>query len=156
MAKANSDVYAIFRWRCTVDIIHNRHSKMTEKETLQGNKLIAEFLGFKRDISCKDFAIPYWYKKTKDGKCFFGYDSQLKYHESWNWLMPVVEKINLLAIDNYGEMNVIIAANECVIGEDYSNPIIKVVRDFDNPLIDMVYKACIQFIQWYNENKTPA
>ena len=75
----------------------------------------------------------------------------LQYHESWNWLMPVVEKINTITIDNYGEMNVMISAHECLIGEDYYHPIVDIKIEPEKSMKQMVYKAVVEFIKWYNE-----
>ena len=59
--------------------------------------------------------------------------SELEYHTSWDWLMPVVEKIKDLG---------------------YSQELDKI----DNVLtcdlrINSLYKAVVEFIKWYNENK---
>ena len=48
---------------------------MTQEEILEGNKLINAFMG-------------YPYNMTKNG-----YPEQVIYHSSWDWLMPVVERI---------------------------------------------------------------
>src|SRR5437773_1868401 len=59
-----------------------------KNEVVEGNKLIAEFLGAKYD------GRKYW--TFPDGSMKIhspDYSSQLKYHSSWDWLMPVVEKI---------------------------------------------------------------
>ena len=53
----------------------------TDKEILEGNKLIAEFMT----------------GQSKDSKVFFKLncvDTELKYHPSWDWLMPVIGKIS--------------------------------------------------------------
>jgi hypothetical protein len=52
----------------------------------EGNKLIAEFMGYQ---------INYGFKK--DGILFAGQHINVKkllYHKSWNWLMPVIGKIS--------------------------------------------------------------
>ena len=48
-----------------------------EKEIIEGNKLIAEFMG-----------LSMLHNQTRL--------ETLKYHSSWDWLMPVVEKIEQL------------------------------------------------------------
>lgn len=63
------------------------------KNTTEGNKLIAEFMGasFKsykkgqKTITNLYFDNPPSYNGISD--------ENLKYHSSWDWLMPVVEKI---------------------------------------------------------------
>ena len=44
--------------------------------TQENNKMIAEFMG-----------------SNLDGLEPFQYEDELQYHKDWNWLMPVVEKI---------------------------------------------------------------
>lgn len=61
----------------------------TTDEILDGNKLIAEFMEFKimyknGNIPCVD--IPYVSCEP--------ISSWAKYHVSWDWLMPVIEKIS--------------------------------------------------------------
>jgi len=75
------------------------------KEQIQGNKLIAEFMGhrFTGDGVKKAYCMylpdqQYWsfsawnvegYPDSLDEKI----EAYFKYHDSWDWLMPVVEKI---------------------------------------------------------------
>ena len=49
----------------------------------EGNKLIAEFVGAK--LTKGNFYL-------LDGE-ILAHEADLKYHTSWDWLMPVVEKI---------------------------------------------------------------
>jgi hypothetical protein len=57
--------------------------------TQENNKLIAEFMNYPDLGTEGDF-------------------SYLKYHSSWDWLMPVLKKINLqLNPDNYNEWRMI-------------------------------------------------
>lgn len=75
---------------------------MTGKEILEGNKLIAEFMG--ADISTpKDKDIIYMSitmcnELVLPNNCGAVKVRHLDYHESWDWLMPVVEKIESLGI----------------------------------------------------------
>jgi len=85
---------------------------------LENNKLIAEFMGLvESSISDK-----YWTEKSKEG---FGQGElfELQYHTSWDWLMPVVEKIYSIDAD---------------------------VDFFKNISLEATYKAVIEFIKWYN------
>jgi len=53
---------------------------------MKGNKLIAEFMGMQHtDIG--------WYDNEEALKLKDNTFDKLNYHESWDWLMPVVEKI---------------------------------------------------------------
>lgn len=60
------------------------------------NEAIAIFEGWKRDGEK--------YIKNPEGAVYIhgaGYDSQLKYHESWEWLMKVIEKISKIPLLNW-------------------------------------------------------
>ena len=61
---------------------------MTDKEILDGNKLVAEFMGAKMWVENYHGIniIKFPNESTFD---LFG----LKYHSSWDWLMPVIGKI---------------------------------------------------------------
>ncbi len=97
--------------------------------TEEGNKLIAEFHG--------EFDV--W--KPTDGI----YPFPLKYNSSWDWLMPVVEKIESLD----GNFIVTIEALYCVISENGENPIIECQQH--ETKIENVFQVVIQFIEWYNQ-----
>lgn len=102
------------------------------------NELIAEFMDgttFDSDGLCTDPEKKYSWRPG----C---YDSlkveHLAYHNNWNWLMPVVEKIDSLNIE---EFNI----------DEFDNQIeILLKLDIFTP-IDKVYKAIVEFIKWYNE-----
>ena len=168
---------------------------MKSDEILEGNKLIAEFMGwpklpkkddillynralcqsnnyltvskvennmiyFKEDTGYECYSIEYW-----DGTVFRPklYKSCLPapskpYHSSWDWLMPVVEKIedthankdlhygHRFKIDNWE-----IVVQDCLSGKIRCSVSPASVRISSK--IDAVYQAVIEFIKWYNENK---
>lgn len=65
---------------------------MTPKEIVEKNKIIAEFMG---GILHTNGSSGEWFKF--DGG--IAHDtSDLKYHSSWDWLMPVVEKIEQITL----------------------------------------------------------
>ena len=104
------------------------------KEILEGNKLIKDFYTnehirgqFGRILSADEY----------------------KYHFSWDWLMPVVEKINTTEL-NGESFGVIIFGNYCHIN-DSENLIFEVTRaSINEPLVYAVWKAVVQFIHFYN------
>ena len=86
----------------------------------KNNKLIAEFMGVDQvDI---DYA--------------FNEHGQLKYHLSWDWLMPVVQKIG----DEY--LNTPFDETYSHLTEQYEN--IWTIED--------TYNAVVEFIKDYNQN----
>lgn len=79
-----------------------------------------------------------------------------KFHLQWDWLMPVVEKIETINDPHHGFFGVYISSNSCCIqGTNlrtdkkqeppvYFNDVVH-----DNKL-SSTYSAVIIFIQWYN------
>jgi len=109
------------------------------------NKLIAEFMGFKRyPIEGKSDGYYVQFKKGSipSPTCI----SSLEFQYSWDWLMPVVEKIN--------ERDwVTIFSDECKIHSLNVNEFEDiVVINEGTSLIKTVYEAVCKYIEWYNEN----
>lgn len=64
---------------------------MKKEEIIEGNKLIAEFMGLK--LNAREYPkTPYYELHTQ----FVAYVDNLKYHLDWNWIMAVIEKIESL------------------------------------------------------------
>lgn len=101
-------------------------------KTNEGNKLIAEFMG--HEVAYSDTSHP----------CIMGEMncwSPIKYHKSWDWLMPVIQKIGNLDFNKTEGLESIIY---------YYFP------HNSNMLfipIDLIYDRIIKLITWYNENK---
>ena len=107
------------------------------------NKLIAEFLGY-IDNGCSEegFLID---PKTNYDVCI----DSLQFHTDWNWLMQVVEKIESL-----GYWTELLGGchQEFRIGK--INQIKEFINKDGSDKKEAVYNACIEFIKWYNENKS--
>ena len=107
---------------------------MKTEEILQENKLIAGFMT----------------ETDQDGQSFYpvpggGWDvtetgiskrlvNRAKYHESWDWLMSVVEKIG----DTGKGGGLLYGLRDALLGAD----------------IDIAFAEVIGFIKWYNEQKS--
>jgi hypothetical protein len=124
--------------------------------TEEGNKLIAYFMGHKESRDK-------YYGGMTDDKgdntfpCLVAPDGKkithVYYHSSWDWLMPVVEKINATAIpDNKFPASVHIYRSTVHVNDDY-NIIIETTATREGGLILAVYQAVVQFIEWYNQSK---
>lgn len=89
------------------------------------NKLIAEFMGcvWKDDIHGDEY-----YRPNESNPCSI---EDLKYHLSWDWLMPVVEKCKSIN-------------NKCQQWH-------AIFSSLQLLKIDIVYKAVVGFIKWYNK-----
>lgn len=98
---------------------------------MKGNKLIAEFMGYK--VIDKP--------KVVNGENFFEYidengkytycNSLLRYNDQWNWLMPVAKKCINPEDNTEGWDNLAVALTTCNIDE--------------------VYQAVVEFIKEHNE-----
>lgn len=109
------------------------------KNTTEGNKLIAEFMGYIDNGDPDGFLI-------NPATNYDEHISELNYHFDWNLLMAVVEKIE--SCEN--EVMVKISAGYCIIDDINGNEI-----EFESDTkIGAVYGACVEFIEWYNKNKT--
>ena len=112
------------------------------------NKLIAEFMGMKphhQDSSCMT-------RVDDTGSSEVVPVESMSYHSSWDWLMPVVEKINLTT-DEWGNTNDFTIGNGFVwvdphIGDRIffsgNNP-----EDKKEPMISKVYRGAVKFIEQY-------
>lgn len=126
------------------------------------NKLIADFMEYEfidESISAYDYG---WWKKGKfvDGKSAVSSDflcigdSNLKYDSSWNWLMPVVEKICRLRIgDGKEQTDYAYPRTFGMLNEDTGEIMVRLNGSFlfqSDTLISATYGAVVDFIQWYN------
>jgi hypothetical protein len=126
----------------------------------EGNKLIAEFMGktfraYKGNSSVMEDFKTYadCLKAIKTNK-WKGYAPEIgwrlgcgKYHESWDWLMPVVDKIrsynNVIAFEICFCLGVIVKVR---YGDEWHNY-------ESNNALEVIWTAVVEFIQWYNLNK---
>ena len=123
-------------------------------KTIENNKIIAEFLNVK--IHPCETIENFKFLPIEERGLYNGYFiDELKYHEDWNWLMVVVEKIESLEIfDRMGRFNI----NTKNFDENYTSFITDKDEDFiqceGDTKIEAVYNAVVEFIKWYNnQNK---
>lgn len=123
-------------------------------KTIENNKIIAEFLSVK--IHPCETIENFKFLPIEERGLYNGYFiDELKYHEDWNWLMVVVEKIESLEIfDRMGRFNI----NTKNFDENYTSFITDKDEDFiqceGDTKIEAVYNAVVEFIKWYNnQNK---
>ena len=116
---------------------------MENDEIIEGNKLIAEFMGGKFRKS-KDKNTLNKYFDLKD-KGYFYYENEICYHASWDWIMPVVEKIESDGFIVHIEQEICYIRNK-------TNSTENIVYNCQHPKIESVYKSVVEFIKWYNQN----
>lgn len=98
-----------------------------DKEIIEGNKIIAEFDGWVLIPIEENLCIPTHYERGHD---WWDLDHPFLYNESWDYLMPVVEKIESIHDDHHGYFGVHIISTK----------------------IKSTWYNVIQFINWYNTN----
>jgi hypothetical protein len=117
------------------------------KTTEENNRMIAEFMGYELvDKEWDLYKTPecmYDIRDTAGDLNMKPAVSEMCFHTSWDWLMPVVEKIS----EDFKNNNNFYLYNQYILetnGEDF--------LIFRLSLKDL-YNAVVQFIEWYNENK---
>ena len=140
---------------------------MNKNMVLEGNKMIAEFMGWKFIYKGKDYKVwnpdfkseeqhpNDWVFATWIKDDFEEYMSRiLRYHLSWDWLMPVIEKLN---------------TNHAIIFEYTISliPICKVMFVPKNDIhlhfvsnesnnitgLEAVFSQVVKFLKWHNAQK---
>lgn len=110
----------------------------------EGNKIIAEFMVWEyRGGFTKIWATP-----LVNNKAHLYREDEMQFHTSWDWLMPVVEKIEKFGYassieggdSDEGYLCDFIDINnmECSCASNYTSK------------IEAVWRSVIQFIEWYN------
>lgn len=121
-------------------------------DIIESNKLIALFMGAK-EIATEEFD----FRGIQPDNQFLQYwhVTKLKYNTSWNWLIPVVEKIK-----NDKSTHLLLPAGG--IAESIA-PYINATRPINNALLKLdiktLYISVVEFIKWYNfavSNSLPA
>ena len=118
---------------------------------MKENKLIAEFMGMNYgDPNDNSVMI----QMTPQGNEVVPINS-MEYHTSWDWLMPVVEKINNTTDEFGSEMDFQIGNGFVWVDHPIGNRIYFSGNEIDHkkePMIDKVYKAVVEFIKEYNKD----
>ena len=121
-------------------------------ETTEKNRLIAQFMECEPRTDAADDRVLAYYigdviinadnsKNENDENVF--HPDDMKFHTDWNWLMPVVEKIELdMGFDVY------IHYNNCTI-TDGENAFENEAEP--NQKTYATYQSVVEFIKWYNK-----
>tara|TARA_R110002096_G_scaffold67883_1_gene164167 strand:- start:156 stop:464 length:309 start_codon:yes stop_codon:yes gene_type:complete len=102
---------------------------------MNDNKLIAEFMGWKKGVNKEKNTNQFFFANTDHW--YLKDESELEFHTSWSWLMPVGEKIDAM----FGEDDEV---------DDAINRVHNAVLSFD---IDNTYRAIVEFIEDYNDGQ---
>ena len=140
-------------------------------EIIEHNKAIAELMGATPKPYPKDGKASYYYdyqkvKTPTPTSSFWWGEWELQYHTSWDWLMPVVEKIESMQWIGVNKIYVQISDKSCSIwtyfdvkeflrltGDDKNEDGKYKVKITADTKIKATWLAIIDFIKWYNIHK---
>lgn len=130
-------------------------------EHLEANKIIAEFMGARIYEAPNNGRQIIWWAEYPAELSPIPYEtvrnlSSLEYDTDWNWLMPVVEKIE--AMEEMDGNRIItkwvhIMGKGCIIEIDSLKDCeIAICHTHDSPMtkLEAVYTAVVEFIKWHN------
>lgn len=131
---------------------------MTQEEIIKGNNLIAEFMEYEIAGTDGDTSavLAYYFPDNHPTHAGMVSADSLLFNSSWDWLMPVVEKIekdrNCIIIDgtschidsNDGQYS---ETNCCTMNNRFETD-----KDTESK-IESTWMAVVEFINWYNKNK---
>jgi hypothetical protein len=120
---------------------------MTKEEILEGNKLIVKFIEaeYLNDFNYPEENEIGWYSANGD---YMGND--LIFHSSWNWLMPVVERIQHLEDEIPVRIDFQIHLLGAVELHINHKRVFGMSAFEPGTLINAVYGGVVDFIKWYN------
>ena len=114
---------------------------------MKDNKLIAEFMEVPQGKHTHFMVEPFALESYAD-------DDDLKYDISWDWLMPVVDKIESIqgvfrrgGMTNGGQQH---NATETKYAMEYGMHDKVIAHAYANSRIDAEYQAVVEFIKEYN------
>ncbi len=110
-----------------------------KKFILEGNKTLSKFMDY------EDFII-------ENNKLYFGVhddleEDEINYHDNWNLLMQVVEKIIKL------DFHIEITPTDCVIKENPWQHEISWTSYSSEKMKFGIFETCFEFVDWYNEKE---
>jgi len=121
--------------------------------TTENNRLILNFMEVKPHKTGNTFGwsdMPFYScNHPTQEEVMQSVSKYVKYSTDWNALMPVVEKIESIKVEDYSVL-VEISKNICTICPAHWEELINIQS---NTRIEAVYDAIIDFINWYNKQK---
>lgn len=117
--------------------------------TIEGNQLIADFMGILYGLKMNATDPVKWETKVRihpyngiEGTAGL-HINHLKFHSSWEWLMPVVEKIGLITpIELWFTVS-----PSCHIDKA------GIKHAFEESTIKNIWLSCVEFIELNNKSK---
>jgi len=117
---------------------------MTKEKILEGNKLIAEFMGAVVIDNYPDHVLLDFVKtENYPNNNRYYPDSLLKYHFDWSWIIPVIKKI-----ESIKNITVSVTASTCRIW-NFTDCLFS---KFNETKEEATFLAIVQFVKYYNFN----
>ena len=120
---------------------------MKQEEITEGNKLIAEFMGFKIIEGKKGMiqGLKQWRATDIKNPIFdlleANDENSIWFHKNWRWLMPVVEKIEK-------------KTKVMVIHKERCALVSELPYSHGKTTLEAVWKMVVEAIKWLNKNKS--
>lgn len=124
---------------------------MTQKEILEGNKLIYKFKGWEFDNHSHTYRL---------GDLIM---TELNFHKDWNLLMPVVEKISRIPSRHpnglykylcHVDLNPIKGITiEGMYRRNFNAKDEIFIQIYEYSYVENTWLGVVEFIKWYNKNK---
>tara|TARA_R110000803_G_scaffold53933_1_gene110503 strand:- start:172 stop:513 length:342 start_codon:yes stop_codon:yes gene_type:complete len=112
---------------------------------MKDNKIIAEFMGFTKDS--KDLYLIDDYNLRSEDEYQATYVGEMKFHTSWDWLMPVVERIESLGIVSFEKNLQEEGDYQALFTKGYDI----LICHYADTSIEATYRAVFEFINTYKE-----
>jgi hypothetical protein len=100
---------------------------------MEENRMIAEFMGWKQSDFSEEYMVPPQGERWEWSAYMM---HSIKYHTSWDWLMPVVQKILNRDDQTFPDSYTLWVSDSLMYAD-----------------IERVYSAVVSFLKWYNENQ---
>lgn len=124
-----------------------------EETVLTDNEVIAKFMGVPKLIGHNGETL---WDTTGSNKLIYALkEHNLHYRTSWDWIMPVVERINSIAkttVSIYPKHCIISVNGTAQAGAHDFNSNERSETPVDGALIKIIYVSVVNFIKWHNEN----
>lgn len=120
---------------------------MNNEEQLEGNKLIALFMGYAED----EIQAEEWCGCNVLAECAFTGEKSMvaaAYDSNWSWLMPVLEKIEAMDETDFVSLS---RAGCSIFGPCEAPPYIRYEA---NTKIQATWLAVVAFIKWHQTQTT--
>ena len=133
--------------------------KPTLEEINNGNELIARYMGVDIDFDLTCYRDSRSNMREYTDNC--PKPNGLKFHNDWNWIMPVFDKIESMRLDFYVQ-SITFYSRSCLICTNIATKARELPINFrgeGDSRIEATWNALVQYCEWflnskYNEKET--